>query len=137
MSGFVEVSLDGAHAPMSSGTAADVLAFGFPMGTNLMVFDGLNWIDSGLDFAADLKWTITRLHVYDTYAIAEANGVFSGPIALEYTGSFNTISVRNEYNDGTWRTIDDVWVANGMLVPEPSTMVLLGFAGLLLSRRRR
>lgn len=103
-----------------------------------MVFDGLNWIDSGLDFRSDLKWNTTRLQIYDTYVIAESQSVFSDQIPRVYTGDFNSVGIRNRRNDGTWRTIDDVWVSDGELVPEPATLVLLalGLPWLLLLRRR-
>lgn len=139
LAGFTELTLDMDVCPDLSGTAADGLAFGFLGGTDLMVFDGLNWVDSGLDFRTDLKWNTTRLHVYDTHVVAESNGVLSDQILREYEGDFNSVGVRNPGNDGTWRTIDDLWVTDGQLVPEPATLALLalGLPWLVLLLRRR
>lgn len=38
---------------------------------------------------------------------------------------------------GTLPTFDDVWVAGGLVIPEPTTLIFIGLGSMLLIRRRR
>ena len=63
------------------------------------------------------------------------------PLQFDPTVGFDTVSyvLPNQASptpSGTLPSFDDIWVAGGLVVPEPATMALLGFGFLAICRRR-
>ena len=145
---FMEVGLDGAHAPDPDGSgAANVLAFGITNG-GPRVFDGLNW-----QVATNIHANYKRWHYYmleirtDTITLISDSGkredggvyprVESQVFDREYLGGFDTVSARTILNTERNRYSDKHYLQGGDIVPEPATLSFLALGGLALLRRRR
>jgi len=123
---FVELSRGDVHAPV--GDASEVLpviAFGWTrgMGTGTKItpsyFDGMTWHDLGnTDQMA--AWNVLRTKIYtDTvWFDNEQDSVGSETKPRAYLGGFDTISLRAPNNDAKARSVDDVWLVEGVLTRE-------------------
>ncbi|GMU20615.1 MAG: hypothetical protein AMXMBFR13_07120 [Phycisphaerae bacterium] len=170
---YVEISMNGMHAPDPSNFASyglsaptdplpnpiPVLAFGKLNGlwtgangdgqkNTLFFFNGRQWINTFLGIGTNTNgFNRAWLHIGSSTVDAELSAVGSngsggtnGGIAREYLGGFNTISYRyfnaGQSISGTSAT-DDIWLSNGVIVPEPASLLLLFSAAVPLAVRRR
>ena len=92
-------------------------------------FDGADYSSSSLPFNG-----IFRLDGTGT-ALGDAAQLFSAPIAG--TGSTLTLVLNTDLDSGDEDFGVDNFVVEGDLVPEPTSLALLGLGGLLVARRRR
>ncbi len=86
----------------------------------------------GAGVQADLK-TFHQHGVYGTSVLTPSPGPDGGTLFFGFVGPMNFLEIRIETNDRTWG-VDDV---RTVLVPEPSTMLLLVPTLLGLAFRRK
>lgn len=148
---FMEVSDGATHVDATSGTLKSVIAFGltygFIGGTGsdwVRLYDGTNWLQTTVS-------TTTGAHVF-TLMMTDTDMTLTGmkgstslgsfTTARNYTGTFDTVSLRSVAANGgsggaQVNYIDDTYIANGVITPEPVALVSLGLGMLLVLRRRR
>jgi hypothetical protein len=123
--------------------------------TSAYFFDGLKWNRLGniaasgatTDLVAKIYYDGTSTYGWSAYIHWIGTAIGSGSIAttipLQFDPTlvgFNTVSeiLPNSGSNPTsvMPTYDDVWVAGGLVIPEPATAVLLGLGAMFLRRRR-
>ena len=126
---FVQLSMGGVQAPSypHDGTLLPVIAFGWcrGMGTGNSItpkyFDGQMWHALG-STDQTCKGNILKTLV-NTNTVAVDNlkdGGYPPQIRPRaYLGSFDTITLRAPNNDGKERSVDDIWLVDGVLTGPP------------------
>lgn len=143
---FHTQTVDG--VPVFTGTGGPSLN-----GSAVYLFNGKQWINTGLATVAgtqglvakifydsDLaKWRVKTDWIFSTTpgSMGSSNtfDLAFDPTVLGFdTVSWNMLNASPSNNAGSY--YDDVWVAGGLVVPEPATMALLGMGFLAIRRRR-
>jgi len=127
---FIELSKGDVHAPGSaSPTVLSVLAFGVTYSINGATkcpyfFDGKNWIQiSGATSVTG--WNFFKMTVKsNTCLLSEyKTGTYVGTQTRQYTGGFDRVSLRTVNNQGDWRSLDDVYLSGGLIMPMPAPTI--------------
>jgi len=147
---YFELSLGDVHAPrlidlpigQELANAIPVLAYCKPLKSTsagqwtdeVYFFDGKKWNSRGT-FDSKTTWEQFGMNIdADSAIVTTSIGPSSYDSPLLYLGGFDRVSINTrDFNASNWTSIDDISISGGYVVPEPSTVVLLGLGVLLLA----